>query len=84
MSEVRRPTEFGSFITPSAASPGAAVELAVVADQSGLDLVSFRTTPTRHDREAVRVTRPAGRRPQPSAASRISSKVPNVRMASAC
>ncbi len=45
MSQVRRPLEFGSFLTPSAASPGATVDLAVIADQSGLDLVSFQDHP---------------------------------------
>jgi alkanesulfonate monooxygenase SsuD/methylene tetrahydromethanopterin reductase-like flavin-dependent oxidoreductase (luciferase family) len=45
MSMLRRPVEFGSFITPSAASPASVVELAVLADKSGLDLVSFQDHP---------------------------------------
>ncbi len=37
--------EFGVFITPSSAEPDAVVELAVLADQVGLDLVTFQDHP---------------------------------------
>jgi alkanesulfonate monooxygenase SsuD/methylene tetrahydromethanopterin reductase-like flavin-dependent oxidoreductase (luciferase family) len=37
--------EFGVFITPAAADADAVVELATVADQAGLDLVSFQDHP---------------------------------------
>ena len=37
--------EFGVFITPSSATPEAVVELAVLADQVGLDLVTFQDHP---------------------------------------
>jgi alkanesulfonate monooxygenase SsuD/methylene tetrahydromethanopterin reductase-like flavin-dependent oxidoreductase (luciferase family) len=37
--------QFGVFLTPSAAQPGAVVELAVLADQAGLDLVTFQDHP---------------------------------------
>lgn len=45
MSTLRRPVEFGSFVTPIAASPAAVVQRAVVADESGLELVSFQDHP---------------------------------------
>jgi alkanesulfonate monooxygenase SsuD/methylene tetrahydromethanopterin reductase-like flavin-dependent oxidoreductase (luciferase family) len=37
--------EFGAFITPSSADAAAVVELAVVADRAGLDLVGFQDHP---------------------------------------
>jgi alkanesulfonate monooxygenase SsuD/methylene tetrahydromethanopterin reductase-like flavin-dependent oxidoreductase (luciferase family) len=37
--------EFGVFLTPSSATPDAVVELAVLADQVGLDLVTFQDHP---------------------------------------
>ncbi len=37
--------QFGVFITPSSAQPEAVVELAVLADQVGLDLVTFQDHP---------------------------------------
>ena len=37
--------EFGVFITPSSAQPEAVVALAVLADQVGLDLVTFQDHP---------------------------------------
>ncbi|HJY25334.1 MAG TPA: LLM class flavin-dependent oxidoreductase, partial [Actinomycetes bacterium] len=36
---------FGTFITPAAQRPHHAVELAVVADRAGLDLVTFQDHP---------------------------------------
>lgn len=45
MPRLRRTLEFGSFITPSAASPTLVVELAVQSDESGLELVSFQDHP---------------------------------------
>jgi alkanesulfonate monooxygenase SsuD/methylene tetrahydromethanopterin reductase-like flavin-dependent oxidoreductase (luciferase family) len=36
---------FGTFVTPTAQRPGHAVELAVAADRSGLDLVTFQDHP---------------------------------------
>jgi alkanesulfonate monooxygenase SsuD/methylene tetrahydromethanopterin reductase-like flavin-dependent oxidoreductase (luciferase family) len=36
---------FGTFITPAAQPPHHAVELAVVADRAGLDLVTFQDHP---------------------------------------
>jgi alkanesulfonate monooxygenase SsuD/methylene tetrahydromethanopterin reductase-like flavin-dependent oxidoreductase (luciferase family) len=36
---------FGTFITPAAQQPHHAVELAVVADRAGLDLVTFQDHP---------------------------------------
>nr|BFE74132.1 hypothetical protein GCM10020092_074330 [Actinoplanes digitatis] len=36
---------FGAFITPTAEPPARAVELAVVADRAGLDLVTFQDHP---------------------------------------
>jgi alkanesulfonate monooxygenase SsuD/methylene tetrahydromethanopterin reductase-like flavin-dependent oxidoreductase (luciferase family) len=36
---------FGVFITPSSDQPDAVVELAVLADQVGLDLVTFQDHP---------------------------------------
>jgi len=40
-----RDLEFGVFITPSSAQPDAVVELAVLADEVGLDLVTFQDHP---------------------------------------
>ena len=40
-----RDLEFGVFITPSSAQPEAVVELAVLADQVGLDLATFQDHP---------------------------------------
>ncbi|MEU4159457.1 LLM class flavin-dependent oxidoreductase [Actinoplanes sp. NPDC026670] len=45
MSDYGHPLEFGSFITPSAADPTGVVELAVSAEQAGLDLVTFQDHP---------------------------------------
>jgi alkanesulfonate monooxygenase SsuD/methylene tetrahydromethanopterin reductase-like flavin-dependent oxidoreductase (luciferase family) len=45
VSRLRRDLEFGSFLTPSAATPSRVVELAVLAESSGLDLVSFQDHP---------------------------------------
>ena len=40
-----RDLEFGVFITPSSAQPEAVVELAVLADEVGLDLATFQDHP---------------------------------------
>ncbi|BEL02992.1 hypothetical protein Q0Z83_011830 [Actinoplanes sichuanensis] len=45
MSDYGHPLEFGSFITPSAADPTGVVALAVLAEQAGLDLVTFQDHP---------------------------------------
>ena len=45
MSDYGHALQFGVFITPSAADAGAAVDLAVRADASGLDLVTFQDHP---------------------------------------
>jgi alkanesulfonate monooxygenase SsuD/methylene tetrahydromethanopterin reductase-like flavin-dependent oxidoreductase (luciferase family) len=45
MSQLRRPLEFGSFLTPSAAAPTHVVELAVLAERCDLRLVSFQDHP---------------------------------------
>ena len=45
MVDYGHPLRFGSFITPAAAAPQRAVELAVVSEQVGLDLVTFQDHP---------------------------------------
>ena len=45
MSDYGHSLEFGVFITPSAAGAGAVVDLAILADASGLDLVTFQDHP---------------------------------------
>ena len=45
MSDYGHALQFGVFITPSAAGAGAVVDLAVLADASGLDLVTFQDHP---------------------------------------
>ena len=45
MSDYGHALQFGVFITPSAADAGAVVDLAVLADASGLDLVTFQDHP---------------------------------------
>ncbi|MDX6618581.1 MAG: hypothetical protein QOK36_967, partial [Gaiellales bacterium] len=45
MSDYGHALQFGVFITPSAADAGAAVDLAVLADASGLDLVTVQDHP---------------------------------------
>lgn len=45
MSTYGRDPIFGTFVTPTAAYPQQAVELAVLADAEGLDLVTFQDHP---------------------------------------
>jgi alkanesulfonate monooxygenase SsuD/methylene tetrahydromethanopterin reductase-like flavin-dependent oxidoreductase (luciferase family) len=45
MSDYGHPLEFGSFVTPSAADPTRVVALTVLAEQAGLDLVTFQDHP---------------------------------------
>ncbi|MEU4625863.1 LLM class flavin-dependent oxidoreductase [Actinoplanes sp. NPDC023801] len=45
MSDYGHPLEFGSFITPAAADPTRVVALTVLAEQAGLDLVTFQDHP---------------------------------------
>ncbi|MEU8662464.1 LLM class flavin-dependent oxidoreductase [Actinoplanes philippinensis] len=45
MSDYGHPLEFGSFITPSAADPTRVVALTVLAEQAGLDLVTYQDHP---------------------------------------
>ena len=40
-----QPLQFGVFVTPANAQPDGVVELAVLADRAGLDLVSFQDHP---------------------------------------
>jgi alkanesulfonate monooxygenase SsuD/methylene tetrahydromethanopterin reductase-like flavin-dependent oxidoreductase (luciferase family) len=45
MTDYGHPLLFGSFITPASADPGRAAGLAVLAEQAGLDLVTFQDHP---------------------------------------
>jgi alkanesulfonate monooxygenase SsuD/methylene tetrahydromethanopterin reductase-like flavin-dependent oxidoreductase (luciferase family) len=45
MTDYGHPLLFGSFITPSAGDPERTVELAVLSEQAGLDLVTFQDHP---------------------------------------
>ncbi|MGH7921646.1 MAG: LLM class flavin-dependent oxidoreductase [Candidatus Dormibacteraceae bacterium] len=45
MPDYGHPLRFGTFVTPSAANPGAAVELAQLSEELGYDLVSFQDHP---------------------------------------
>jgi alkanesulfonate monooxygenase SsuD/methylene tetrahydromethanopterin reductase-like flavin-dependent oxidoreductase (luciferase family) len=45
MSDYGHPLEFGSFVTPSAADADRVVALTVLAEQTGLDLVTFQDHP---------------------------------------
>ncbi|BDZ44883.1 LLM class flavin-dependent oxidoreductase [Naasia aerilata] len=45
MVDYGHPLRFGSFITPSAAAPARTVELAVLTEEAGLDLVTFQDHP---------------------------------------
>jgi alkanesulfonate monooxygenase SsuD/methylene tetrahydromethanopterin reductase-like flavin-dependent oxidoreductase (luciferase family) len=45
MSDYGHPLQFGSFITPAAADPTRVVALTVLAEQAGLDLVTFQDHP---------------------------------------
>lgn len=45
MTDYGHDLRFGAFITPAAAPPQAAVDLAVAADRAGLDLVTFQDHP---------------------------------------
>ncbi|GIF41657.1 LLM class flavin-dependent oxidoreductase [Actinoplanes xinjiangensis] len=45
MSDYGHPLEFGSFLTPAAADPTRVVALTVLAEQAGLDLVTFQDHP---------------------------------------
>jgi alkanesulfonate monooxygenase SsuD/methylene tetrahydromethanopterin reductase-like flavin-dependent oxidoreductase (luciferase family) len=45
MSDYGHPLEFGSFVTPSAADPTRVVALTMLAEQIGLDLVTFQDHP---------------------------------------
>jgi alkanesulfonate monooxygenase SsuD/methylene tetrahydromethanopterin reductase-like flavin-dependent oxidoreductase (luciferase family)/hemerythrin-like domain-containing protein len=45
MGDYGHPIEFGVFITPSSRSAAGVVELATIAEESGLDLVSFQDHP---------------------------------------
>ena len=45
MTDYGHPLSFGSFLTPSSADPARTVELAVLADSIGLDLVTFQDHP---------------------------------------
>ena len=45
MVDYGHPLRFGSFITPSAGTPSRTVDLAVVSEEAGLDLVTFQDHP---------------------------------------
>src|SRR4051794_41127224 len=45
VSDYGHPLQFGVFVTPSAAGAGSVVDLAVLADATGLDLVTFQDHP---------------------------------------
>ena len=45
MTDYGHPLLFGSFITPAAADPERTVGLAVLSEQTGLDLVTFQDHP---------------------------------------
>ncbi|SDT31263.1 LLM class flavin-dependent oxidoreductase [Actinoplanes derwentensis] len=45
MSDYGHPLQFGSFITPAASDPDRVVALTVLAEQAGLDLVTFQDHP---------------------------------------
>ena len=45
MPDYRQPLEFGSFLTPSAGDPARVVDLALVSERAGLDLVTIQDHP---------------------------------------
>ena len=45
MTDYGHPLDFGLFATPTSRTPHTAVELAMVADREGLDLITFQDHP---------------------------------------
>ncbi|MEE2048362.1 LLM class flavin-dependent oxidoreductase, partial [Nocardiopsis tropica] len=45
MPDYGHPLEFGAFVTPAAQDPDRAVTLAEIADEAGLDLVTYQDHP---------------------------------------
>jgi alkanesulfonate monooxygenase SsuD/methylene tetrahydromethanopterin reductase-like flavin-dependent oxidoreductase (luciferase family) len=45
MTDLGQPLQFGSFLTPSSADAGRPVQLAILSEQVGLDLVTFQDHP---------------------------------------